>query len=539
MMKKLNNSKTFLSYKDATIYFTYSFLIDMAEKNFSEFSTIAERCGWNLREVDIDKKIPERIGVTPLTTIYHKHFTGKLDNDSNTKNEFEYNDLSIWKCIETNIIKELSFYNEKNCKPVKFNVSCNIVTRIFHTGAGCITFKITFDDKYPNWIDIKRMLALSPRAIEEDTEKIPSFSLINNKSLYNHFIDYIDTEICKLNYDIPTLKYLHNQKKKKEKDEIKKEKDISYKRVNKIFVELFKRGKRKGQKNKKIILPEDCFDLYCNELTNIFPNRWEYLGKGLSPQNPNIYIVLSLNEKRPFWLSKYDKLFKRRLYLKNCELASLLLNIVPEDFKNNHIQDQIKNVRIPYNLRNSHGFLMNLAWDRRLFISIYRQISLLVYLDSDNPKKIRQKPENEFIKRSILDAVEMLHTRWYFSILLNALLDREIERIKGIPSDINIEILRDLITKRKLFAYYLHDPLPYRYWGGSVTDIITYAEKNMWLDRLKEMVYKKFQVIDRLYEDQKTYIKINYIKELREDTEAEERIIARLDRLGFNTNIDE
>jgi hypothetical protein len=265
-------------------------------------------------------------------------------------------------------------------------------------------------------------------------------------------------------------------------------------------------------------------ELYCKSLVNV--DIQKTIGKfknnyGISPQNPNIQISLDLNEENSFWdyvIAKDDDETKiEKINGQNKEIANLLLNIVPEDFSSINNKKQINNVRIPELLRDKNGLLKNIAWDNRLFITIYRQISIII-------QNKNNKPEIPFIHRSILDAVELLHTRWYFNIIMNALLDEEIDNISFTDSDKNIDNLRKLINKRKLFAYFLHNQIPYRFWGGSVTDLINIAEKNMWLDKLKEMTYKKFQIIDQLIEDQLQYNKLSSYRKLYKDENYKRRL---------------
>ncbi len=77
------------------------------------------------------------------------------------------------------------------------------------------------------------------------------------------------------------------------------------------------------------------------------------------------------------------------------------------------------------------------------------------------------------------------------------------------PSSNNLKLLRKLIDRRRQFAYFLDDPLPYHYEGSSVTQIIAKAEEEMWLSKLRSMTFEKLEVLDKLYQDQMEYIRIS------------------------------
>jgi hypothetical protein len=93
------------------------------------------------------------------------------------------------------------------------------------------------------------------------------------------------------------------------------------------------------------------------------------------------------------------------------------------------------------------------------------------------------------------------------NIVINALLDHDIDDIKDEALDKNLGSLRTIIKRRRQYAYFLHDPLPYRYLGGSITDIIDIAEAEMWSAKLREMTFRKFEALDKIFEDQMNFIK--------------------------------
>ncbi|ODS32630.1 MAG: hypothetical protein SCARUB_02231 [Candidatus Scalindua rubra] len=116
--------------------------------------------------------------------------------------------------------------------------------------------------------------------------------------------------------------------------------------------------------------------------------------------------------------------------------------------------------------------------------------------------------------------MELIRSRWHISIAINALLDKDIEILKNEPSQDNLKFLLNLIKRRKLFALFLSDPIPYSFEGGTIGDINEVARNEFFLDHLKEMTYKKFEVVDRLYKDQMESIRISqfdtFEKEMQE-----------------------
>lgn len=456
----LQHSKTFINYKFVSISFTYSFIVNLTEGNekdiSSNFLDFSKRIVKKNDENGWQYGSPEnREGVTPLTTIFQN-----VGGDKNPK----YSEKLIYRNVTNKYFPEkkceLTFYDKLGEEE---SLQCNIevMSRIFFNGSGCTTFTISYSHKNIDWRLIKMILALSNRSSENK-----QFSKLNGDLIYNYFLKYSDN-----------------------------------------------------------LISETGHDLYCKSLVNV--DIAKTIGKfnnnfGISPQNPNIQLVIDLNEQEPFWQysdveNELNNDIQLLFELQNKEIANLLLNIVPEEFNSGKNRLQIENVRIPNKLRTKNGFLKNLSWDSRLFVAIYRQISIIVQLNHN-------KPNIPFIRRSLLDAVELLHTRWYFNIIMNALLDNEIDRLSDTSVIVNTDILEDLIGKRKLFAYFLHNSIPYRFWGGSVTDVISIAEKNMWLEKLKEMTYKKFQIIDQIIDQSMQYTSLKSFKKARENKIIESKI---------------
>ena len=486
---------TYLDYDSISAYFTYSFIVDINDSNYPKFVEKALGKKWK-------SGIPEsRIGVTSITSPLFKsdqndwdgsEDTNQLKNISNKDNSnVIYNELSIFKELEEECFN--CTFHQDGSNDIIFKVSIEPVMRIFFNGSGCLTFKVSYSDQNETdlkWIHIKSLLALSKRSKNADFSKLSKEnSKPDEKNLYELFI-----------------KELTNQVKSLE------------------------------------------LTLECDSI-----EQWDYyilkkFNDGWSPQNPNVYLDIQVNDTQIFEeysteISNYESLYKKHLelsdlllniipesdkeptiqtsnyeslYKKHLELSNLLLNIIPESDKEPTIQ--INNTKIPISISDKNQLIKNLAWDRRLFISILRQISFHISNNND-------KPKDNYIHRSILDAVELLHARWFFNITMNSLLDQEINRIKLKPSSNNLEILENLIKKRKLFAYFLHDPISYRYWGGAVTDLVNEAEKHLWINKLKEMTYRKFQIIDQLYDDHMEYLKMESYNKIYKTSDYKSNLI--------------
>ena len=230
-------------------------------------------------------------------------------------------------------------------------------------------------------------------------------------------------------------------------------------------------------------------------------------------QNPYVLSVLELERDpgtgRVFWEPEGDQ--DPDLVPKYKELVSILLRMF---LPSAEFEEHLQRLRIPYELRNQYGTLKNYAWDSRVMMCFTGVSTLFACPDKNS------QPES-FLVRSLLDTVEIIRTRWHMSILLNAVLDQDMESIRDTASSDNLDSLDQLIQRRRQFAYFLDDPLPYNFEGGSVTRIVDAAETEMGLERLKESTRRKLEVLDKLYSDQMDYIRaIEFRKQIDEKLKA-------------------
>lgn len=198
------------------------------------------------------------------------------------------------------------------------------------------------------------------------------------------------------------------------------------------------------------------------------------------------------------------------------ELAAILFRLVyPYDFFQD-LKNQITNVRIPSELISKNGNIRNYAWDARNLMWFSKTSSLFACTDKERIPAV-------LIKNSLLDTLEIIRTRWHMSILINAQLDLDLENFRPEASEKNLEILENLNKRRKRFASYLHDPLPYNFEGGSVSEISRVASEGMQLAELRNMTIDKFETLDKLHSDLMKLIELRRINSLLSKAkEAEE-----------------
>lgn len=195
------------------------------------------------------------------------------------------------------------------------------------------------------------------------------------------------------------------------------------------------------------------------------------------------------------------------------ELAAILFRLVYSYSFFDNLKGHIINVKIPSDLLDESGRVRNYAWDKRSLMWFSKTSSLFACNSKDDVPAV-------LIKNSLLDTLEIIRTRWHMSILINAQLDLDLENFRAVASEMNLEILKNLNRLRKRFASYLHDPLPYSFEGGSVSEIADVASRGMQLAELRNMTIDKFATLDKLHADQMKLVELHRINSLL--TKAEE-----------------
>jgi hypothetical protein len=235
----------------------------------------------------------------------------------------------------------------------------------------------------------------------------------------------------------------------------------------------------------------------------------------IEAQNPYVLSVIELDDSRDF-----TQFFKKpSSETPECkELAAILFRLVyPFDFFKN-LRCEINNVRIPHELLEDGPYIQNYAWDSRTLMWFSKTSSLFACCDKSIIPAI-------VIKNSLLDVLEILRTRWHMSILINAQLDLDLENFCPQASSKNLEILEKLNKRRRRFASYLHDPLPYIFEGGSVSEIASVAAEEMQLNELRHMTIEKFATLDKLHADQMKIVQLR-------DFKSYDRILSKYSQKG-------
>jgi hypothetical protein len=110
------------------------------------------------------------------------------------------------------------------------------------------------------------------------------------------------------------------------------------------------------------------------------------------------------------------------------------------------------------------------------------------------------------------------------SILINAQLDQDLEHFSAVASTDNLDVLDTLNKRRKRFASFLHDPLPYSFEGGSVSMIAEIATHDMQLHKLRDMTINKLDTLDQLHADQMKLVELRRIESLLTKVKEEESV---------------
>jgi hypothetical protein len=180
-----------------------------------------------------------------------------------------------------------------------------------------------------------------------------------------------------------------------------------------------------------------------------------------------------------------------------CKLTLDNRYIIP-DFL--HIsEDYLTNV-LAYN-KERRG-LINLCLDRRLFFAISRRGALALTANFDDIPSY-------FVVPSLLNLCEILRARWHMGNIISARLDLAIDNIgqssseNGEGADIRspLDLMETMFKWRILAGAFLRDPVPFLFDGGSVIEIAEFAERLLWLDRLRDETARKFEFLDQLLRD--------------------------------------
>lgn len=452
------NPSTIISYKSAEIYFTFSFVFEF---NVPYYCIVRHFCGDKGWSQGIP---PDRQGKPPFLLI-------KKRPAASSEASREYMATCIHKELHTarNVVLQYGRFDNdtKNIVLDEFPVELQSLIRVADNGSGCVTYRITTTAD-TDFRRIYKVLSLSQRPDDSESSRL----VVNDsvKRLYDLFAQDLFAVERDINADIDTSLCF----------------DVK-------------------------VPTEHLVQLEDREIMD-FGDPLH--GSSRTPtQNPYVLTILEIEpgpgcNGKMFWEegNLEDKSTRDKQHR---ELTALLLRLVfPRESLNDGLELCLSRTRLPCELQDTNGGLRNYSWDSRILICFSRVSSLFACMNkSVEPERL--------LRNSLLDTVEILRSRWHMSILLNALLDQDMEYIKDYASEENLKALQRLIKRRKQFAYFLDDPLPYIFEGGSIIRIVDVAESEMWLEKLQELLFKKLAILDRLYEDQMKFIRTKEFQKLQ------------------------
>ncbi len=455
-----------LRYSAVDLYFIYSFVVDFPNSSFEGF-ICANKDDW--RQDQLGSETPVNWRMYPSEPVGRRGVAPLVDVKAVSQDPAGpkcYFPTAVWNIQKAQCVR-LQYtptVGSEAC-PTEFDVSCESVVRLWRNGAGTVTFKLSLSDESSlnrpecGWKRIKQISALTRKSYTP-----VGIAVLDGIPLYEH----VRRRIAGI---------------------IRKKKGVN------LLCEMI----------------SDC------EYPS-FGDNHEAAMNGLSPQNPHVFTVITLkdsgNDQPPFWNSNgVSNGISPTALTRHRELASLVLDIIPEDNPEIPLQKQLDRVVIPERLRTTSGGMRSFAWDTRLFIACNSNNVLLAKYEN-------RQPSYSFIEFSVLDALEVIRTRWYMSVIINVMLDADLDLEKSTDAEDYLQSLRRRIRRRKQFGYFLNDPLTYRYVGGAVTDVVVHLERELRLKTLREMTVRKFEMLDALFRDKRLLMEFEQYEAYRKAAET-------------------
>lgn len=430
--------KAALKFKSVDVYFIYSFFMQ-----FDALDDLADK----LKKAGWKESLPEsRHGVTINLNISKKWEDSRFFS-------------MIYKQQEGKIGSFL--YNNKMAKNLPFkDFKFEILTTIYDMGSGTVTIKFSLPkgakqgQKSITSLDLHNIFNLADTGIQKGKAELPFFNDITlknergehkpftllNRNLARWLFDIVENE-CQMIELIPSVEWL-----------------------DRLIINIEK------------------------------SNDW---------QNPYVITVGTIEgypaEDGYWWNDSLKELEKKgnNIKKKSLEAATLLFRFLKgKEYITKGLQD---NVWIPPNLRGDESFLKNYSWHRNLFIGFHPRASLVLNYEKDQGDQ--GVGISNILINSIIKLMEVVRARWHISVALNALLDRDISILRNHPSIDNLIFLAGVIERRKQFLSFLSDPIPYAFEGGIIGDIIETAKEKFFLDYLVNIITKKLETMDRVYQD--------------------------------------
>lgn len=154
-------------------------------------------------------------------------------------------------------------------------------------------------------------------------------------------------------------------------------------------------------------------------------------------------------------------------------------------------EDYIREV-LPFS--EERGGLTNLCLDGRLFFMFSRRGAVALTAD------LKGIPAC-FVVPSLLNLCEVLRARWHLGNVVNIKLDEAIARASRANGVSPSDILEGVFKWRALFGLFFRDPVPFLFDGGSITEIAEIAANQLWLNKMSQEIYTKFEALDRIVQD--------------------------------------
>ncbi|MCI0407685.1 MAG: hypothetical protein L0191_03810, partial [Acidobacteria bacterium] len=411
-------ARSFLPYKSVDIYFIYSFVLEHLG-SAKHIAARLHKLGW-LGGPPLDRQgrppflhIQARVGGEfRARTRYRELIPATRTRLDYKEWDREAKGLTRKQAAEH---KPNPLAHPQDPRTDSFEVEVESVARLFDNGAGCITFRIGLDQEI-SFRRVYEVLSLSQR-LYNGTESHAGVPVGGRKgNLFVHF----RALVCDL------VGAINGVQAKKSAAVSERSKLVQLQDQEIIDLSV---GRRSPAQD------EECID----------------------GQNPYVLTVVELDAKDPR-ANFFDKPATDTMRLK--ELTAILCRLVyPISFFRD-LRRTFEFVRIPPDLLVDGLYLRNYSWDSRSLMCFSETSSLFACLNKLAIPAV-------LIRNSLLDTLEIVRTRWHMSILLNGQLDNDLDAFRSGTSETYLNLLARLFERRKRFAAFLHDPLPYSFEGGS------------------------------------------------------------------------
>jgi hypothetical protein len=145
-----------------------------------------------------------------------------------------------------------------------------------------------------------------------------------------------------------------------------------------------------------------------------------------------------------------------------------------------------------------------------VFLHIYSRTALAI--QSDNSISLKHA---KYIFPALNETIKYLRIRWHAYAVASQWLEKIIE--KFYSDDIEFEKTLEMIIKlRREISRCLSDPITYRLGSGSLNMLYGIGLSVFRIKELQNVVIEKFEMIEKLYDDQKEKARIKEAKVLDE-----------------------